>query len=450
MARRMIAVLLALCCLTFWGCGAETEEAGMKHPAKFYYKVRLSDGSQEAADKAVDYELRETEGHEMDYRWLLEAYFQGPSREDLTTPFPKSTTLRAAALDGGTMYVDVSRELAELTGMDLTIACSCILLTCLELDGVRNVSISADGESLDGRQMITLDQSSLMLEDQGGYDPVPTYLLYFSDTDNRYLISEVTRLEANGEKPQLQLIKRLIEGPTEAGLAQTVPLETEVLNLEIDGGMCSLNLSRAFLDNAPKTELAQRMTLLSITNTLTRLEQIDSVVLYVEGQRLDTYGAMDLRKPLTFEAGAVGPARTSLNERDADLYLYIGDNTRLSKVPVRVRQSADKLACEQVLEQLLAYPGQNGYSSRIPAGTTIRSVTVERNTCLVVLSKEMAKAEGEQLGQAIRSVWATALAVGNYGAVRVTIEDYTPPADQENLFAETVWDDLWLSEVRQK
>lgn len=448
MARRMTAILLCLCVLVLCGCQMQPDSAGIRKPVKFYYKVNQPVGTQAVAEQAVDCEQREAAGHETDYRWLLDAYFEGPSQENLVAPFPKSTTLRAAALDNGTMYVDVSKDLAELTGIDLTLACSCIFLTCMEFDGVQAVSITANGESMDGKQMITLSAEDLFLEDQSGYDTTSTYLLYFSDTDNRYLITEEVRLEDDVQHQERQLLEQLIQGPKEAGLAQTIPLDTEILNLEVDSGLCSVNLSSAFLNNAPKTELAQRMTVLSITNTLAQLDTVNAVVVYVEGQRLEHYGAMNLKQPLTFEEGAVGPARTSLNERDADLYLYIGDNVCLSQIPVRVRQSADKLAGEQVLEQLLSYGEQNGYSSHIPAGTAILSVTMESDTCVVVLSKEMAQAE--QLPLAIYSVCATVLAAGEYGSVQVEIEDFTPSPEQQELFGTLQWKDLLLSEGVQE
>lgn len=81
-----------------------------------------------------------------------------------------------------------------------------------------------------------------------------------------------------------------------------------------------MDLSGEFLTNAPQTALAQRMTILSLTNTLTQLDDVDSVVLYAEGQPLTQYGMMDLSQPgLPMKREQLGLVRKSLNEFDADL-----------------------------------------------------------------------------------------------------------------------------------
>lgn len=97
---------------------------------------------------------------------------------------------------------------------------------------------------------------------------------------------------------------------------------------------------------------------------------------------------MDLSQPLTYEEGAIGPVRKSLNEFDADLYLAVGDSGLLSQVPVRIHQTASEMPPELVVQALLAYTSQNGYRSVIPAGTTLRSVRQEGTQYVVDLSAE--------------------------------------------------------------
>ena len=95
-----------------------------------------------------------------------------------------------------------------------------------------------------------------------------------------------------------------------------MPLGTALLGLEVSDGICAVDLSQEFLEHAPQTALAQRMTILSLTNTLTQLDTIDALVLYAGGQPLSRYGSVDLSQPMTYEGGEqlvrYAPASTNL------------------------------------------------------------------------------------------------------------------------------------------
>lgn len=449
--RRILTLLWAVSVLLFCGCVDQQKEPDLQQPFRFYY--RINDG-QDATGEAsmnnrlkepMDYELREITGHETDYRWVLEQYFLGPESEDLVAPFQKSTKLISVKLIDAQLRLMVSDDISELSGIDLTLACACITRTCMGFDGVESVSISAEGATLAGKTSIVMHADNMLLEDSGADINSVTYLLYFSDTDNRYLIGEEIQVSRELDRLPEYLVCCLISGPSETGLAETMPLGTTLLSLEVSDGVCIVDLSGEFLEFAPRTDLTQRMTLLSLTNTLTQLEEIRSVALYVNGEPLSQYGMMDLSQPLTFEAGAVGPARTSLNELDVDLYLYIGQSQLLSKLPTRVRYAANEVPVEQVLLALLAHQDQNGYSSAIPEGTEVLSVQIDGNVCSVDLSKEILAAEEVQVSRAVRCICATALAAGDCGIVQLTVEGQMPEGDYAHLFGYRTWDESWLA-----
>ncbi|MBE6944556.1 MAG: hypothetical protein E7459_00520 [Ruminococcaceae bacterium] len=439
--NRIVVFLLMLSVFFVGGCVRNPAESDMEAPIRFYYKV--TDEGYGTVGRAIDFELYDAEGHEDDFDRILDAYFLGPQQEGLVAPFPKATNLRVAWLDGETMHIDLSDSFGALSGIDLTLACSCITMTCLQFPGVETVTIRSLGKLLDGKDTITMRADSLILDDLGPVSTTSSYQLYFSDTDNRYLIAEELQLDLSQEELPRYLLDCLLQGPQGSGLAQTVPLNTVVRELGITDGVCNVDLSAEFLRNSPKTELARRMTILSLTNTMTQLEGIDSLVLYVDGKRLSSYGSMDLTAPLTFEAAAVGPARTGLNELDADLYLYTGEGELLSRIPTRVRQSADKLVAQQVLDALLSREEQNGYRTYIPVGTGIVDVYLERKTCVVVLSPEFLDAD-QSMEKATRVICATIMATGEYKAVRIQIEGIPDELLPEFMSQPMVWDSSWI------
>ena len=311
MIRKSTALILCLFLLVgLYGCAGQSHGDPLKSPMKFYYKT--SDASYGDGQGATDYELRETYGHESDYVWVLTEYLKGPISQKLTAPFQRSVSIVSAERSGSQLQLQMTQELANLSGADLTVACACITLTCLEFPGVEAVSIRAVGSKLDGKTEILLNRNSLLLEDSSASLVNAPYMLYFSDTDNRYLIGEKISVGEGQENLPDYLVHRLLEGPTEPSLAETMPLGTTLLGLEVTEGICAINLSREFLDHAPQTALAQRMTILSLTNTMTQLDDVDGVVLYAAGEPLTQYGVMDLSQPLTYEEGAVGPVRKGL------------------------------------------------------------------------------------------------------------------------------------------
>lgn len=444
MRRRVMTWLCVMGMLFSWGCGLQEKAPELQQPFRFYY--RTSDGEEGTVNQEpMDYELREIAGHEADYQWILEQYFKGPESGNLSAPFQKSTRLISVRLIDAQMRLMVSDDFSELSGIDMTLACACIARTCLGFEGVESVSISAAGASLGGKSAVVMHEDDIILKDSGVDINFATYLLYFSDTDSRYLVGEEIHVSRELEELPQYLVHCLIKGPSETGLAETMPMGTRLLSLVLSDGVCIVNLSGEFLEYAPRTGLTQRMTLLSIANTLAQLEEIDSVVLYVEGEPLTRYGMMDLSSPLTFETEAVGPARTSINELDVDLYLYIGQSRLLSRLPSRIRYTANEAPVERILLTLLERQEQNGYRSAIPQGTELLSVQLYGEICVVDLSGTFLTATQAELEMAVRCICATVLASGAYDAVRITVEGQTPEGDYADLFDAMTWDESWLA-----
>lgn len=444
MIRKSTALILCLFLLVgLYGCAGQSHGDPLKSPMKFYYKT--SDASYGDGQGATDYELRETYGHESDYVWVLTEYLKGPISQKLTAPFQRSVSIVSAERSGSQLQLQMTQELANLSGADLTVACACITLTCLEFPGVEAVSIRAVGSKLDGKTEILLNRNSLLLEDSSASLVNAPYMLYFSDTDNRYLIGEKISVGEGQENLPDYLVHRLLEGPTEPSLAETMPLGTTLLGLEVTEGICAINLSREFLDHAPQTALAQRMTILSLTNTMTQLDDVDGVVLYAAGEPLTQYGVMDLSQPLTYEEGAVGPVRKGLNEFDVDLYLPVGNSRLLAQLPACIHQTASESSVELVVQTLLSHPEQNGYRNPIPAGTTLQAVHREGTQYVVDFSPEFLQGEAGTLELAVRAVAATVLRLGDCTAVRITIDGASPEGEYGDLFAAQSWNESWFS-----
>ena len=158
--KKWILVLLTALFL-FHLAGCQKEAPAPVGPA-FYY--RAADISYSMESTVVRAEYRENAAYDT-LQQMLVKYFAGPESTDLRTPFPVGMKLIEVSLADNTVYITVSDALSSLSGLELTLACSCISLTCLDFTGAELVVISAQDSLLDGQKYVTMDKNTLLLLD---------------------------------------------------------------------------------------------------------------------------------------------------------------------------------------------------------------------------------------------------------------------------------------------
>lgn len=121
--------------------------------------------------------------------------------------------------------------------------------------------------------------------------------IYFSGPQAQYLVPESRNLRVNSLPTKL--IKELITGPESEKLGTTIPKGTELLNIKLEDKLATVNFSQELTENHWGGTTGEMMTVYSIVNTLTQLEEINQVQVLVEGEKLETLaGHLDLRSPL--------------------------------------------------------------------------------------------------------------------------------------------------------
>lgn len=158
--RKLAAlILLSLMLFNLAGCGKEQQ---YKQPISFYYKT--ANLSYDAVCSTITPEIRE--GADLQSTQdILNLYFAGPNSDSMVSPFPADLTLISCQLDEDTLYLIVSDELAALSGIDLTLACCCMTLTCLSVTDADTVCIQAETALLGGQKSITMDTDAFLLLD---------------------------------------------------------------------------------------------------------------------------------------------------------------------------------------------------------------------------------------------------------------------------------------------
>ena len=110
--------------------------------------------------------------------------------------------------------------------------------------------------------------------------------LYFQNAENKELQKESRLIDSKDLllDPYAELVNMLINGPESDFLAKTMPEGTKLLSAELVGDCLQINFSNEFIDNAPADENEKRNCVNSIVNTVTELNEVNSVKILINGE----------------------------------------------------------------------------------------------------------------------------------------------------------------------
>lgn len=157
--KKYIAVLLSLL-LLLGGCSAPAPI--QEETLRFYYCT--ADVSYDSNAVSIQSEMREISTLDTTES-IIRTYLAGPVSEELSPPFPAGVKLIAITEEESIVFVTLSEEFAKLSNLDLTMACSCLALTILDMTDADYVSIAAEDSLLNGQQTIIFDRNTVLLQD---------------------------------------------------------------------------------------------------------------------------------------------------------------------------------------------------------------------------------------------------------------------------------------------
>lgn len=130
-----------------------------------------------------------------------------------------------------------------------------------------------------------------------------TIELYFGDAQAENLVIEEREIQAGERGLMIAALEELIRGPEDPDLVRTVPEETEVLEIHVEEGVAEVSFSEEIRSEHWGGSTGERMTVMSITNTLVAgFEEVEQVQFLIEGEEVETLtGHLDLTQPVTPE-----------------------------------------------------------------------------------------------------------------------------------------------------
>lgn len=435
MRRRMLfsALCLFLCCLLLVSCAGEAENTDSGDAFQFYYP--RTEYASQGAFRAVAAPL-DTE--QMTLSELLTAYLQSPVPENCGAPVPEGWRLSKAETDGTSALIRFTGTSA--TGLERSVTLACLAQTLLQLDQVESLYAFLPGEA----EPVLLTQSDIQTKDLGMLPQEELMVYYVPDAQLRYLTAQTLSAEAmtEAEKPAF-LMDFLLEELTES----CVPEGTTLLDISVENGVCTVDLSSEFVKNLPRSFACERMAVYAIVDSLTEFASITTVDFWVAGAPLDTLYLMDLSAGVSRDESVIAaPA----SKETVDITLYPAHSADGLLVPIaRMPEvKADSTVAELALEALLNYEGGNGLTRCVPAGTKVLSVRLENGACTVDLTGEFLGGcrDAQEEAYAVRAVIATMCALPEVQTVELLVEGLEPSYRDSSLASLHRAEQEWLAE----
>lgn len=160
---RRIAVLLLCIVLLVSLAACKMKEANIQEPTNFYYCRK--EISYHSIDGVILGEIREAANFHGDSETMLLSYLLGPYSNDYISLIPTDTKLISFQTSGEDAYLILSEEFAQLSGIKLITACSCIAMTLYEYTGVETLHISVESGQLDGKDALVINALDVVLMD---------------------------------------------------------------------------------------------------------------------------------------------------------------------------------------------------------------------------------------------------------------------------------------------
>jgi spore germination protein GerM len=123
-----------------------------------------------------------------------------------------------------------------------------------------------------------------------------TIKVYYADSIVQYLVGEERII--SGVHKYLSAFMELLKPPLEPGHMTLVPATTKVNRISFDNGNIALDLSPEFVNDKFEGDANDILLVYSIVNTFTEFSEVNTVSFYINGEKLDTLGQLDISNSL--------------------------------------------------------------------------------------------------------------------------------------------------------
>lgn len=400
--KKMLCLCLCLV-LLLSACGKNSEREPQTE-VTLYYCHSESDRIEAYCSEIMAPEIRRVHLHPDDVAGLLEEYFKGPSESSgLETMVPPGVKLLDWSIDDEEVLLVLNDAMNDLTAIRLRTAAACIARTVGAFLHVNTLRLRFGSSSPDNELLIDLDR--LVLEDYAIHITGLPVKLHYLSRNGQYLIEEEQNITATDFSDAVkEIIQALCHDPASGKGSSALPSGTQFLNAEVnkDSNICQLNLSADFLVNRFGDEIKDRLCLFSIVNSLTQLDDVDTVQININGSRISPDEWPDASRPLEYDERFLRKTDRSLRYYDATLYVYREGESVPVPFPVQLPKP-DENRAQSVVYSLTCFHPKNGYYSPLYK-EEMPDCVLEKGVVTVTLSPSLLENHADDRKLLLRSI----------------------------------------------
>ena len=292
------AVLLAvfLLALLLTACGQRRSESEM---LRLFYPVDEPAAGGDILDSvSVDWQAQAQMEPGRQLQQVITLLQNSEARFDFSSPLPKNTELLGCTVSNGLAVLNFSEPFARLSGLDLTIADYCIVLTAAQIPGVRQVQITVNGIVPEGWQS-TFTTDDVLLTSPEDIVKAVTVTLYFPDEAGILQPEQQELLIYEGEDACSRVLDALKDGPTDETLRSLLPEAVSSPSVWQEDEICFVNFSKSDFRILAGEASAPALVVAGITNSLCSLDGIEQMQFLSDGIYRARLGTVDISQPLS-------------------------------------------------------------------------------------------------------------------------------------------------------
>ncbi|MBA7486951.1 hypothetical protein ES707_22513 [subsurface metagenome] len=123
-----------------------------------------------------------------------------------------------------------------------------------------------------------------------------TINVYYADAMGEYLVGEARVISS--ENKYVDALNELMKLPIDSSLFQLIPDTTKINSIVVKDGLAKVDLSKDFVEDKITSDTEDNLLVYSIVNTLTEFPEVNSVSFYIDGEKLDILGMLDISEPV--------------------------------------------------------------------------------------------------------------------------------------------------------
>lgn len=202
---------------------------------------------------------------------------------------PENVEVTDYSLTDGQLTMTFSDDYRKLGRADEILLRAGVVLTMVQLTDVRTVVFHIGDDVLrdPAGEPVGAMTGSMFITSQVGKNSYQyaSLALYFANQSGDRIVRETRNIHYSSNTTLEKVVmEQLIEGPRNAQLNPILPEGVTVLDITVEDRVCTLNLSKEFLDVRSDETLTPEAAIYAIVDTLCDVLRVERVQFQVEGQ----------------------------------------------------------------------------------------------------------------------------------------------------------------------